>query len=661
MRRAWIPVFVWFSAGSLLSTSASGSIIATGYVIYNVTNPGISAEFDIVNQTGPNSTNDSTWPVITPVSLLNLSLTVDFSSGLPIVFGPSYFTLSVDGLSFDGSTIAIDGTNPQPVGATLTGTFSPTAVTLFNAATETLDPAFAASIVPSSGTILQDQDLALVNGISAVPEPATSVLLLIGVGVLLICRARRRNRPMAVSLACLLAILCASWAASASTAIKLNLSTVPGTGVAGVTRVSVTGSGFSNAAIAPANVTVSLAASCGGSVSAATTALSVKTVVGSSSVIQFQIPATLAQNTYFVSVSGTDSAGVTFASSNCSQIAVTTDTTITECREITTPGSYSLAGNLVQPPVSTQDTACLAIHDANNVQLDCRSNTITASPGGIYGVPVSITNVQNFSIRNCTLEARGSLLLATSSSNGVIDGNTFGNLTDQRIVDVQFILVNNSIFSNNILNASFIQRRSSGNTLRFNTATCPVWTNGLACAGVFISTYGWNNTFDSNQIDGKSGPQPSQNALGADDGIVIQDETGDVLANNVIKNAWDAGIETAGNIVNTRIANNSIANVPIGIGGWYWNSWTNVSVTNNIVDRAHQLFVFYRYYGLRPANWWDGVAYEAPADMGVYFQGNLFSGNQLLNGYPADQSSSIIPIYEHLFYFNLKTAVDLAP
>jgi hypothetical protein len=661
MLRARIRRWLWLTAGGLLSMGAWGSVIPSGYVIYSVTNPGISAEFDIINQTGPNSSNDATWPILTPVSLLNLRLTVEFSSGLPMVFGPSYFSLSSDGFSLDGGTIPIDGANPQPTRAILTGTFMPTAVTLFDGTTDVLEPVFVASIFPSAGTTLQDQDLALVSGISSVPEPGTWVLLLSGAGGLLICHARgpgkvRRllprvgGRPIVVLLCCLLAINLVSPAARASTPIKLNRATSPGTGLAGVTRVSVTGSGFSSAVIVPGNVTVSLAASCYGVASAVTPALSVKTVVAGSRVIQFQIPAALAPNTYYVSVSGTDSGGGVFVSSNCSQLIVTGDTTITQCREITAPGSYSLTGNLVQPQVSTAFAPCLAIHDTNNVQLDCKSHTIAAATGGLPGVPVSITNVQNFSLRNCTLEAPNDLLVVRNSSDGVIDGNTLGNLASQRLVSVSLVSVSGTVVSNNIIDAAVIQNHCSGNTIRFNKATCPVWTNARICGALFTSILGSNNTFDSNEIDGKSGVEASQYGNGADDGIVIQDESGDVLANNIIRNAWDAGIETSGNIVNTEILSNSIINVPVGIGGWYWNSWRNVSVINNTVDGANMLFQFYRLFGLRPANWWDGVAYQGPADTAVYFEGNLFSGNQFVNPLPTSRAS-VINVYNYFLYF----------
>src|SRR5262249_52136800 len=152
----------------------------------------------------------------------------------------------------------------------------------------------------------------------------------------------------------------------------------------------------------PSSVTVSLAITCGGAVSASTQASSVKTLVGSARVIQFLLPAALSQNTYFVSISGIDSNVVGFASTNCSQVALTTITTVTGCREINVPGSYSLGGSFAGA-VFTTSPACLAVHDTTNVQLDCRLNTIS----GVNWPAISVTNVQSFSIRNCTLTTAG--------------------------------------------------------------------------------------------------------------------------------------------------------------------------------------------------------------------------------------------------------------
>src|SRR5689334_214428 len=114
-----LPVMIF--AGCLSAAWAADTPI--GYVSWDVTAPGSTGQFDISNQTGPNSSlsPDTTWPVSTTVNLSGLSLHVDFSDGSSRTFDSSYFTLSVDGISFNGSPIPIGGVNPLPVDATLTG------------------------------------------------------------------------------------------------------------------------------------------------------------------------------------------------------------------------------------------------------------------------------------------------------------------------------------------------------------------------------------------------------------------------------------------------------------------------------------------------------------------------------------------------------------
>jgi len=79
-----------------------GTEIPVGYISYDVTGVNV-AQFDIVNFNGPNASTypDMTFPITTPLSLNDLSLTVSYAGGQSEVFGPSYFTLDSDGLSFD--------------------------------------------------------------------------------------------------------------------------------------------------------------------------------------------------------------------------------------------------------------------------------------------------------------------------------------------------------------------------------------------------------------------------------------------------------------------------------------------------------------------------------------------------------------------------------
>lgn len=86
-------------AGSLAWSAAQATPIPLGDIQWDVTIPGDFGEFDIVNQTGPNS-SPPTWPVSTEVQFNTLSLTVNFSDGSTQVFGPSYFTLNIDGESW---------------------------------------------------------------------------------------------------------------------------------------------------------------------------------------------------------------------------------------------------------------------------------------------------------------------------------------------------------------------------------------------------------------------------------------------------------------------------------------------------------------------------------------------------------------------------------
>ena len=102
--------------GFLAWSSAEAAPIPLGYISWDVNIPGSFGQFDIVNQTGPNSTYppDTTFPVTNTVLFSDLSLTVHFTDGTTSVFGPSYFTLNADGESLDGSPIAIGGSLPLP-------------------------------------------------------------------------------------------------------------------------------------------------------------------------------------------------------------------------------------------------------------------------------------------------------------------------------------------------------------------------------------------------------------------------------------------------------------------------------------------------------------------------------------------------------------------
>lgn len=324
---------------TLFSVAASAEEIPVGYVSYDVTTPGSSAQFDITNETGPNSSPfpDPSFPITTSVNLSSLSLTVDFSNGSTVTEGSSYFTLNADGLSYSGNPIGIGGTNPQPTSATLTGSFSPTTITLNDGSTETIESTFSASISPSSPPDLADGDLAVIYATTTAlttPEPGSWLLL----GTLIAClgisqrmRVReilrrvpgltRTALPMVLAIGCLQLI---PQARALGATVNLSGTTSPGSGVAGVNNVNVTvNSGWPSADTTAANITVTWATTCGGATAAIDSANSVKKIIGTSERVNVNIPASLATGTYFVQVLDSSAGDVDFTSSNCSEVQIT--------------------------------------------------------------------------------------------------------------------------------------------------------------------------------------------------------------------------------------------------------------------------------------------------------------------------------------------------
>ena len=331
----------------LLCTAALADDIPIGYMSFDVTGLNV-AQFDVINQTGINSSGDSTWPVTTSVSLTITSLVVDFLSGPPQTFGPGYFTLGPDGLSLDGTPLST--LNPI-TGATLTGTFNTTSLTLFDGSHVTINPNFTITITDASG-ILQDGDFAIIYGStsSPIPEPGTWAVLGSGLGTLGVLWRRKRRvkarnasaQPTRYLMGTALLLLCCAVLVSAvpsyaTTTVKLNAWTAPSSGTSGVNNVNITGSGFPAGTIVPGNVSVTLALTCGGS-GTTTTASSVTHILGSSYRIGILLPPNLLTATYYASISGMTTGGSQFSNAppNCSAVNVTqSNPTLAAC----VPGS----------------------------------------------------------------------------------------------------------------------------------------------------------------------------------------------------------------------------------------------------------------------------------------------------------------------------------
>jgi rhamnogalacturonan endolyase len=371
-----------------LSLTGHATDIPLGFFSYDVTGTNV-AQFDIVNMTGANSSGDASFPITTPVLLSSLSLTVDFAGGVSHTFGSSYFTLDADGLSFDGEQLSTLAGPPTglfgALDATLTGTFSPEMVTLFDGSLISIAPNFSATLGGAKEP-LSDGDLAVINAVQT-PEPATWTMLGTGlIGLLSLVGAGAAKRwwsRSGVALGVGIALLLVPVSSKAAT-VKLNALTSPSTGAAGASTVSVTGSGFPSGTISAANTFISLSATCGGSPTVATVS-SVQNVLGTTDRISFLVPGSLAAGTYLVTVNGIDSNGVDFMSGNCSTLQVVPGPSPTLSIDTTKAADWKISNGALSIDFNPQGGNIFSIFPAGTTDnLIDLTNANSQGPKGFY-------------------------------------------------------------------------------------------------------------------------------------------------------------------------------------------------------------------------------------------------------------------------------------
>lgn len=288
--------------------------------------------------------------------------------------------------------------------------------------------------------------------------------------------------------------------------------------------------------------------------------------------------------------------------------------TVSACRQITSPGAYKLSADLA--PTGT--AACIAIHDTSDVQLDCAGHTLSAYSTQSEGLDIS--SVRNLSVKNCNIVA--SWMKMQDTDNASLTHNTITKVA-WSLFDVAVLNFDRNsrmTFDSNVMEpAVFQQSYGDRNTISRNRITSVATNN--AGAGLIGSTYGSASRITGNTLDGKA----ESAGVGSFYGVVLQDETGAVAEDNVINRASGSGFELSGVIDSATIRRNVVADTPGLVGGSAWLSLFGSVFADNTALRTPVFMMVEHMFGLRPAGFDE--AHRRPADTGIYFRDNIFTGN----------------------------------
>jgi hypothetical protein len=207
MQRILTRFMLALLAVGLLSVVAHADNIQVGDLSYDAaTLSATSASFDITNLTGDNALPPD-FPITTPLTITVTQVVVDLLGGGSIVLPGSDFTVVDPQGDVDCTAAACDLSGDSVVGATLTGTLTPTSgLSGLPAGDSGILTGFTTTISPGgcgdgSAVLETGCDTAIIDatgvstsggggGTVGAPEPGTWGLMLIGFVGLLVARKR---------------------------------------------------------------------------------------------------------------------------------------------------------------------------------------------------------------------------------------------------------------------------------------------------------------------------------------------------------------------------------------------------------------------------------------------------------------------------------------
>ena len=238
------------------------------------------------------------------------------------------------------------------------------------------------------------------------------------------------------------------------------------------------------------------------------------------------------------------------------QPAGTTTTTVTGCMSLLTPGRYVLGADLPATPPAP----CITITNVASVQLDCAGHAVS----GVF-----VRSANAVTISNCTTTDAAS----SSGYAAPLSMTSVNSVTVDECVVTSASPIGIQVMSG--ANVSFIQDA--------------VTTSATGTAAAVVFTGGAHNRVISSTLTGGYTGGGSQS--GADDGILITNETDDTIQGNTIRNFYDAGVEGVDAVSSTTVAGNTIDTIGTAAVASYWcTAWTNNTISGNSVSAAPTLF-----------------------------------------------------------------------
>ena len=256
-------------------------------------------------------------------------------------------------------------------------------------------------------------------------------------------------------------------------------------------------------------------------------------------------------------------------------------------------GTYSGSGPFtVTADLKSPSPGCLKFEGNTSATLDCQGHDVTS---------ISLSKVQTFAVRNCSMHliAVRALEIADSANVTVENADVIGQV---------------------------LVMRSSQTVLTRSTF---VWPRTNAVAGLKVScevcfSGGQGNILSQSVVDGgwDGDTITTYGMQGVDSAVLINNQTGPSIVDNILTNAFNAGIESVVNDgpMSAVIRNNRISHVGYtGIAGYYNPGWQNSVFGGNIASEAPSLLVF------------DSQDAKRVGVPRIGFVGNVIEGNTFRN------------------------------